>query len=157
MNAKPLLYSALIVALAHTTGCQSWQGASFPLQNATRVPPPGTGTYQMPSGYYNNTNTSSLSPSTLPSATQPPAAQMMQASNAAVSSFQSANSFQPASNAGGSVVPAGFQGSPASASPVASAQFSDTNNPSSSGAAASLSDAPAGETPSLQWQQFDGR
>ena len=141
MNAKPLLYSALIVALALTTGCQSWQGASFPMQNATRVPPPGTGTYQLPSGYYNNTSTSS--------ATLPQAVQTMQANNAAAGSFQAANN----GGAGGEVVQAAFQSSPASAS----AQFNDSSNGFSGGAAGNLSDAPSAESPSLQWQQFDGR
>lgn len=149
MNVKPLLYSALIVALGYTTGCQSWQGASFPMQNATRVPPPGTGTYQLPSGYYNNTNTSSL----------PPATQTMQASNTAAGGFQSAGNVSGNVNGGGdsSVMQAGFQSPPTIAAPVSTAQFGDPNGSSSSGAAARLSDAPSAETPSLQWQQFDGR
>lgn len=153
MNAKPLLYSALIVALALTTGCQSWQGASFPMQNATRVPPPGTGTYQMPSGYYNNTSTSSL-----PAASLPQASQTMQANNSATGSSQAANS----GGAGGEVVQAAFQSSQANTSaaagsPVATAQFNDSGNGFSSGAAANLSGSSSAETPSLQWQQFDGR
>lgn len=41
------------------TGCQgwsgtNWQGPSLPLSSASRVPPPGTGTYQLPGSYYTN-------------------------------------------------------------------------------------------------------
>ncbi|RMF42472.1 MAG: hypothetical protein D6753_07445 [Planctomycetota bacterium] len=32
-------------------GCQGWGGGWM---NPVRVPPPGTGTYQLPPGYYNN-------------------------------------------------------------------------------------------------------
>ena len=45
---------AVGMCIASSTGCQSWQGG-YPLSNPARVPPPGTGTYQVPSGYYNNT------------------------------------------------------------------------------------------------------
>lgn len=150
MNAKPLLLCATLVVMAQTSGCQSWQGASFPMQNATRVPPPGTGTYQMPSGYYNNSSVSSQ-----PAASLPQASQTMQANNAAAGSPQAANS------AGGEVVQAAFQSTQPSASAVAgspaAAKFNASSNGFSSGAAANLSDTPSAETPSLQWQQFDGR
>ncbi len=36
------------------SGCKSWSSDNYSLYNATRVPPPGTGTYQLPNGYYNN-------------------------------------------------------------------------------------------------------
>ncbi len=60
MNSNNLFSRLLIAVSLSFSGCQSWQGAAFPLPNATRVPPPGTGTYQLPSGYYNNNSTSSL-------------------------------------------------------------------------------------------------
>ncbi len=63
MTSQQFFFSAFALAGFSICGCQSWQGASFPMQNATRVPPPGTGTYQLPSGYYNNSsNTSALAP-----------------------------------------------------------------------------------------------
>ena len=47
--------SVLLLAVS-VAGCQSWSPGAFPLQNMSRVPPPGTGTYQLPSGYYNNSS-----------------------------------------------------------------------------------------------------
>ena len=87
MHAKQLSYCALLFTIIATAGCQSWQGASFPLQNATRVAPPGTGTYQLPTGYYNN-STSALAP----------AGQMMQASNGASSTLRTASGPLPTTN-----------------------------------------------------------
>ncbi|WP_145076494.1 hypothetical protein [Aureliella helgolandensis] len=50
--------SLLVLSLCVLCGCQA--GASgFPMQNMTRVPPPGTGTYQTSGDYYNN-NTSAV-------------------------------------------------------------------------------------------------
>lgn len=60
MNATSLFNLTLVSACLSFTGCQSWQGAAFPLPNASRVPPPATGSYQLPSGYYNNSATSAL-------------------------------------------------------------------------------------------------
>lgn len=60
MNATSLFRLTLVAACLNFTGCQSWQGAAFPLPNASRVPPPATGSYQLPSGYYNNSATSAL-------------------------------------------------------------------------------------------------
>lgn len=156
MNAKPLIYSALIVAMVHGTGCQSWQGASFPMQNATRVPPPGTGTYALPSGYYNNTDTSSLSPTTvLPGTLTPgtlaPATQTMQANAHAAGSYQSAN------DATGGVVQAAFSSPPVQAQAVTDSHFIDADNAHGDGAISGLNDAPATETSNLQWQQSDGQ
>lgn len=88
MNAKQLFYCALLTAITSTAGCQSWQGGSFPMQNTTRVAPPGTGTYQLPTGYYNNNSTSALTP----------AGQMMQASNDAASSLRTASGPLPTTN-----------------------------------------------------------
>lgn len=49
--AAGLLFGLTIVGLS---GCQSWM-AGYPLQSPTRVPPPGTNSYNVPSTYYNNT------------------------------------------------------------------------------------------------------
>ncbi len=154
MHAKQLFYCALLFTIATIAGCQSWQGASFPMQNATRVAPPGTGTYQLPTGYYNNNSTSALAPT----------GQMMQASNDAASTLRTASGPLPTTNmtanqsagnfAASGVVPAAFQ-SEASGQPTgATSNFSDS---SVAGASASLSDAPNAEVPSLQWQQFGGQ
>lgn len=53
--------STLVILLAACsvvgfTGCRAWTGG-YPLQSPSRVPPPGTGTYQVPSNYYNNPGT----------------------------------------------------------------------------------------------------
>jgi hypothetical protein len=57
MHSRPLFAYVLISgAISGLSGCQAWPAANYPMQNATRVPPPGTGTYQLPSGYYNNTS-----------------------------------------------------------------------------------------------------
>lgn len=164
MHAKQLFYCALLFTITTTAGCQSWQGTSFPLQNATRVAPPGTGTYQLPTGYYNNNSTSALAPT----------GQMMQASNDAASSLRTASgplpttnmttslgpqanateAFQPTFSQASGVVPAAFQ-SEAFGQPTGSTNnFRDSSD---AGASASLSDAPNAEVPSLQWQQFSGQ
>lgn len=36
------------------SGCQSWSQVAQGIPSGSRVPPPGTGTYQVPSSYYNN-------------------------------------------------------------------------------------------------------
>ncbi len=52
-------------------GCQTWSPGAFPLQNMSRVPPPATGAYTLPNGYYNhstsslNTGTSGMTASTV--------------------------------------------------------------------------------------------
>ncbi len=38
-------------------GCQTWNGG-YPLQPNTRIPPPGTGTYQVPANYYSGATNS---------------------------------------------------------------------------------------------------
>ena len=186
MHAKQLFYCALLITITTTVGCQSWQGASFPMQNATRVAPPGTGTYQLPTGYYNN-STSAVAPT----------GQMMQASNDAASTLRtasgplpttnmtadntvgnfatsSANStyptsnistgFEPQANATGAFQPATSMGSgvvPAAFQSEASVgpmgSTSTFSDSSDVGASARLSDAPNTEAPSLQWQQFGGQ
>lgn len=42
--------------LAVASGCQSWSQMGQGIPSGSRVPPPGTGTYQVPSSYYNNTS-----------------------------------------------------------------------------------------------------
>lgn len=59
---KNIIRVCVLLGLGAIVGCQGGIGGGFPLQNATRVPPPGTGTFQTSQQYYNNT-----------SATTPPA------------------------------------------------------------------------------------
>ena len=184
MRATLLFQTALLLALGHLVGCQSWQGAGFPMQNATRVPPPGTGTYPVPSGYYNNNSTSALTP----------AAQAMQANNAAATGLRAASGplpttnmtannaanspnstystsnlssamaapaglasgFQPASNAGGGVVPAAFQSELPSTSSAAASHLSDSGADSSNDSGYG-SGGLATDAPNLQWQQYGGQ
>ena len=45
-----------VCLLGSASGCQSWSqmGQAASLQNASRVPPPGTGTFPVPKGAYNS-------------------------------------------------------------------------------------------------------
>ena len=45
------LLAPWVIALC---GCQSWSQVGQGIPGGARVPPPGTGTYQVPSSYYNN-------------------------------------------------------------------------------------------------------
>lgn len=45
-----------VLAAISTSGCQSWGTTAFPMNNISRVSPPGTGTYPVPNGYYNQTS-----------------------------------------------------------------------------------------------------
>jgi len=110
MNVNQILGTAFIVAWSCLAGCQSWQGTSFPIQNATRVPPPGTGTYQLPSGYYNNTGSST---SALPNS-----ATLMHAANPAVG-LRSVTGTTPSTH-----MPATNLAAP---SPVVAAAYTDPN------------------------------
>jgi hypothetical protein len=166
MNVNHILGTAFVAAWSCLAGCQSWQGASFPIQNATRVPPPGTGTYQLPNRDYHNTGSSS---SALPGSTS-----LMHAAAPPVglrSATGSTPSAQlPATNlvAPSPVVAAAYtdpnRGQQTSQaplnemrnSPVAVSQPA-TSTPSPGGATGNLSDSNAREVPSLQWQQFDGQ
>lgn len=180
MRKTNVFGTVVMVAFVGLTGCQAWPGANFPLQNATRVPPPGTGTYPVPSGYYNNNATSSFVPST----------QTMQASNP--SGLRPASGSLPTTDLAGGVVSAahgsmvsqaGFATQSSSSSqpigsnefysaastppvvPAAYSEFTDPpriESPSTSsirsgavagGASASLSDSGLQDAPSLQWQQ----
>lgn len=156
------LWPVVGVALAAIGGCQSWQGANFPVTNATRVPPPGTGTYQLPNGYYNSTNsTSAVSPSATtlhaggPSTLRPAAGQFpstgLPATNLTATNLTATNltAAQPASShppvaaaASANQAAGGFT---ASAVGVVSASH---NQPAVPG------EGSTAEAPSLQWQQF---
>lgn len=146
MHTKHLMGAALIAVAVGLSGCQAWPGANFPVQNTTRVPPPGTGTYNLPGGYYNKT--SSLAPNS----------QQLQANNATGlrsgggslptttltnNSFASANSSSPVLTA----AHADFSG------PTGEVASAGGSVRSSAAVSASLSDADANEVPSLQWQQ----
>ncbi len=49
------LFSWFLLALALSiTGCQAWSQMGQNIPTGSRVPAPGTGTYQVPSSYYNN-------------------------------------------------------------------------------------------------------
>ncbi len=162
MNAHNLITTALIVTCALSTGCQSWQGSQFALPNTTRVPPPGTGTYQLPTGYYNNA-TSALSPNqtmqtadlssglrtatgSFPTTNMPPTDLVSSANFVQASMVQTPVARAPNNQAQFS----------SNISPVVSAshsQFSDGSTITASGATL-MSDSQAAEAPSLQWQQF---
>ncbi len=56
---QPLPSSAHLcvgLVLLSLCGCHSWNANAFPLQNASRVPPPSTGNIPAAGGYYNNTS-----------------------------------------------------------------------------------------------------
>ncbi|MEZ6133906.1 MAG: hypothetical protein R3C53_03240 [Pirellulaceae bacterium] len=58
MNQRNVTLSLCMLFATSFCGCQSWNPMGFPMQNMSRVPPPGTGTYPVPNGYYNNGNAS---------------------------------------------------------------------------------------------------
>ena len=170
MNAKLGLGWMLIASAVSLSGCQSWSGGTFPLQSQTRVPPPGTGTYQLPNGYYNNTSapaptgqamqTGSTSGQGLPNGVLP-TTNLVAGPTTGASNFASSAQFTaPApSNSGFTTTPAAANVSPASfqASGAPTAiDFGVTTQrtPTASGPIqASLSDSQFSEAPSLQWQQ----
>jgi len=49
------MVSAAVAAIG-LSGCQSWGPNAFPMNSMSRVSPPGTGTYTVPNGYYNQTS-----------------------------------------------------------------------------------------------------
>ena len=49
-----LLLAAVCGLLASQAGCHHSWPTPVPMQNVNRVPPPGTGSYPMQGGYYNN-------------------------------------------------------------------------------------------------------
>jgi len=67
-----------VLATISTSGCQSWGPSAFPMNNVSRVSPPGTGTYTVPNGYYNQTSSLGNAPPGMtagPSNTQLPLVQ----------------------------------------------------------------------------------
>lgn len=163
MKVHHFLRTAFVAAGCCLAGCQSWQGAGFPVQNATRVPPPGTGTYQLPSGYYNNSSSSSA----LPNSTS-----QLHAANATTGirpvSAAAPGTQMPATNltASSAVVAATYsdpnQNIQAVQAPFTQMRQEFTESPTASGSGASDSTGAAGnanpsnsvDVPSLQWQQF---
>ncbi len=175
MNVRSFFRLTLIAACLSFGGCQSWQGGAFPLPNTTRVPPPGTGSYQLPSGYYNNSATSAVpskSPTNQLAGTNPSLSAATAANSTSSFSGVSTANFtatQP-SQQNASLAPAAYAQPisstdahskftaaplPVLSSSAISAPLAST--PQSSGASVSLSDAAEAEVPSLQWQQFDGQ
>jgi hypothetical protein len=138
-------------------GCQTWSNGAYPLQNVSRVPPPGTGSYQMPNGYYNN-GTAALSPTGQVTAASANVSGLRPASGGlptttlndfgtSQNQVQTAQFTQPA-NAGQS----GVSG-PTDFSPTSNVQNSGFQSQAiSSGASASFSDSQP-DTSELQWQQ----
>lgn len=171
MHSQPkcVLKTASLVMIVVATcvcGCQTWPNANFPLQNATRVPPPGTGTYQLPTGYYNN-NTSAL----------PTSGQVMQAN--ATSGLRTPSGGLPTTNLSSTN---NLTNNPVTTADFAAPGFAAANNQSAgtsapnfksassqnlsgstvspvpsgaspNAASASLSDSPD-SVPSLQWHQY---
>ena len=155
--------SLLALSVTTLTACQSWSPAGTPLNNPARVPPPGTGTYQVPSAYYNNSggNLSQVYSGSDPVAMQ----QAMPAAGfaAAADGGLPASNVQPAAYAvptNSNIGQAG-QGysSPGMNNPaVPSTQFSDRSVESGSdfssaaGSGPSTSFSDSVDAPPLQWQ-----
>ncbi len=136
-------FGASAIGILLLAGCQGWGGGWM---NPVRVPPPGTGTYQLPPGYYNN-----VQPAQPPAGTgnsyQPPAG--------------STTRYEPSGAPGGfgGVQPAGYYGS--STTGAAGGQPSSAGLPGPTGFTATAAGGNSGgqvssfndnEVPSLQWQ-----
>lgn len=169
-SSRRSLVTCSLVALSLTAmcGCQTWSTGGYPLQNVSRVPPPGTGTYQLPNGYYNNnttavapngqvmtasTNTGGLRPASggLPTTTLAGfSASQNQVQPAQFTQPPSASQFGPASMSSGQNV---NQVIPASGTAMnnvhdAAYQSQSMSDAASTGLSESLPD-----TSDLQWQQ----
>ena len=144
----------IVFAVSLACGCQTWS-SGMPMQSMSRVPPPGTGTYSPPNGYYNST--SSYDP-------QSAAPTMMTASSS--SSVPGAppvttltTGFQQSNGNFGAVQPAQFTsgsntGSVANASqftPVQAQQFTDSHDDGATSTSFS-DDESYQDAPNLQWQ-----
>lgn len=167
------------VALA-LSGCQSWSQMSQSMPTASRVPPPGTGTYQVPSSYYNNqgaktnTTTSTTNPQgnvRTASASAPASGMPGNVSTAAwtqptVDQMRSdiTNSTTAAINNLGTQANQAIQSGTTQANAAIQKLAAPVNNwaagnpasssfPTTSAATGSLSDGAAAPTPSLNWQQ----
>ncbi len=105
---------AMTMFVAVLTGCQNWSNLSGGLYNPTRVPPPGTGSIQPQTGYYNNSNS-----------TTPPNQAKAPSTSPSVSNFRPVNSGRAADD------PAPSPNLNAR-SPIAQASFESPNRPSTS-------------------------
>lgn len=65
---RVLTAGIIMLGLLLQSGCQNLCGGGYPMQSITRVPPPGTGSYPMQGGYYNNPMgaQSNLAPGSMP-------------------------------------------------------------------------------------------
>ncbi|GIX00046.1 MAG: hypothetical protein KatS3mg111_3378 [Pirellulaceae bacterium] len=145
LRRRPLsIATSILVTMAGLVtfaGCQGWGGGWM---NPVRVPPPGTGTYQLPPGYYNNV--------------QPP--QTPQPGVGATTSYAppgiaSSSAVQPASySAAGAATYSGNGASAAGWGTMPPAAAPKANYGNSSGASYSTTPASPPNSPpsSLQWQ-----
>ncbi len=133
-----VLSFAVCVGLSLAIGCQTWSG--FGLGNPSRVPPPATGTYQPPVGYYNN-NSAVSDNSAGVGVVAPNAAGLPATSLTAAAAPDSLG--MPTSLPGTQIQSAAYTG-------VATTPNSTA---ATLPASASLSDAAELEQPSLKWQQ----
>lgn len=142
------LSGLVLLGLCLTSGCQAWNG--YPFQNASRVSPPGTGTFQPQGGYYNNGSQVAPAGGVMPS-------------NPGFSNYN-ANPVQPASFTSPSRFPqqnsavqpnfaqpqsSGMQATNAAGPHNIEFGSSDGFTSGSSGASGSLSD---NSSPQLEWQ-----
>lgn len=151
MRTTLLVRLAVLAVGASLCGCASWQATPLPIPNATRVPPPGTGTYQLPKDYFNNSTSAlpqaatSLHASQSPLGTQAMPVATSAAAGSRLTDMAAANNSPPASVGQ-------FTDAPTSTVVTASA-----TEPVQAAASGRLTDAGSTEPPSLQWQQYGGQ
>lgn len=158
MAPRVSVVAASMVGLC-LAGCHSWQAAGFPMQNATRVPPPGTGTYHLPNGYYNNSgSTSSLAPQ------NPPLQAVAGGMRPASGSMPTTNLYNTTPAVSTASFSAPTTGSPASMSTSTASSVPPTASaPTAAVPNQQFTELPQGdvptttdnELPNLQWQQFN--
>lgn len=172
MKTQPTNWILSVVAAVSVlgfTGCQSWSTGGYPLQNPSRVQPPSTGAYQVPSTYYNNTGgqVSQLYQGVDPNGVQAFTSAGVSTTNlmsAPVGAVQPANFAQPAASY--SPQPVGTSGFVASSSaPVAgqavtgqavgptNVQVNAGSFPATSGRPISTNLSDTGEVQSFDWQR----
>lgn len=141
----------VLAVIISATGCQSWSGLAFPMQNMNRVQPPGTGSYPVPQGYYSGPAAANYTPSQNQYAQQP-------VNNGFATSTVSSSGSGAMNRYNTSVQPAGFNStsSAAQGSTVAPASFNATTPVNSSfpgtpAATQSLNDN-SPTAPNLKWQ-----
>ena len=151
----------LVVAMLGTvlTGCQNWSNLSGGLYNPTRVPPPGTGSIQPQTGYYNNSGS-----------TTPPSQAKVPSTSGSVSTFRPASAGRfaedpapsPNLNTSNPVAQASFQSTnrpstsrePTKPASVSSAEYTapEFNSQVDRPASGSLSDSPNNNSAELKWR-----